>query len=431
MQRKSKVALVSVILLVLALVYVGITQLINPFISPIARSLSVESNLLTNGDMEGKYIEVATGWNVPPGWTPFSSGDNPEFGESNLAHPYRVRSGEKAAKWFFMWRVGTAGLFQQVSGLQAGTAIEASVWGHAWSGDWCPDEDGYFRANGQPTSLWVDPPDSSCDIDTGAWDNVTLYIGIDPYGGTDPTSNDIVWTQTKAYDDYEQLSVQTVARSSIVTVFIKSSNLWGFRQNDSYFDDASLVVLAPAPTNTPTSTDTPTPEPYPWPPTRTPRPRVTPNPSALPQSYLPIVLYGHTDAIVVDWIANITGTHAVTVSVGTTISVNVVFTEVSGMAATEMILVINPVVAPMHKYNTGHLMRCDDESTTMTASSIRYECEGEQIAAWGTLMTIGLHATMPGTTRLEPSARWSVFFGEQSGFGFNPDIRSLKVVVVE
>jgi len=93
-------------------------------------------------------------------------------------------------------------------------------------------------------------------------------VGIDPYGGTDPFSPNIVWSPEKpAFDQWVQFSVQAQAKSSAVTVFTHSRAEWDWPRvnNDVYLDDASLTVVdegtalpgAMQPTGTPESTLTP------------------------------------------------------------------------------------------------------------------------------------------------------------------------------
>ena len=71
-----------------------------------------------------------------------------------------------------------------------------------------------------------------------------MKIGIDPTGGTDPWSKDIVWSPEKdAYDKFERYEVQAVARSNKVTVFTHSRPENPMEHNDVYLDDAELAVV--------------------------------------------------------------------------------------------------------------------------------------------------------------------------------------------
>jgi LysM repeat protein len=71
-----------------------------------------------------------------------------------------------------------------------------------------------------------------------------MKIGIDPTGGTDPWSKDIIWSAEKdVYDKFERYEVQAVARSNKVTVFTHSRPENPMKHNDVYLDDAELVAV--------------------------------------------------------------------------------------------------------------------------------------------------------------------------------------------
>jgi LysM repeat protein len=80
---------------------------------------------------------------------------------------------------------------------------------------------------------------------------LNMRIGIDPTGGTNPYSPNIVWSgYQQPFDAYAQFSVQAQAQGDKVTVFTFSapsvnpnSPEYGFKHNDIYWDDASLVVV--------------------------------------------------------------------------------------------------------------------------------------------------------------------------------------------
>jgi LysM repeat protein len=95
-----------------------------------------------------------------------------------------------------------------------------------------------------------------------------MRVGIDPTGGTDAFSPNVVWsTPFDTYDTWGLYSVETTAAGSTVTVFTRSTPHYGFEHNDIYVDDASLVevgaggggngqpvVVPPAPPPQPTAT---------------------------------------------------------------------------------------------------------------------------------------------------------------------------------
>ena|SRR3989338_3130525 len=121
----------------------------------------------------------------------------------------------------------------------------------------------------------------------GATDNYGRTLGIDPYGGTDPTSPNIVWGNTHWGDarhlDYVppdvNVDIKTVARSTRMTVFYKvdcqdcPGDSVIYIDGINLFDEGAGPVIdtptstpsptssSSAPTNTPTITDTQTPTP--------------------------------------------------------------------------------------------------------------------------------------------------------------------------
>ncbi len=226
-------------------------------------------NLLTNPGFENPYakqcchtepqylpntpideVQVAAGWrgwwreprypDYPPTCGGCTSWHRPEYRE---AAPFsnRIHSGANAQKYFTFYSVHQGGLYQQVSGITPGSRLRFSVYLHGWS-----------TTGNSLTSTVKDN-----DLD--------MKIGVDPSGGTDPFSTQIVWsTPFNTYDVWALYSIEAVAQNSVATVFTHSRPRWGLEHNDIYVDDASLVVVdgssAPtataAPTNAPAATAT-------------------------------------------------------------------------------------------------------------------------------------------------------------------------------
>lgn len=140
----------------------------------------------------------------------------------------------------------------------------------------------------------------SYDKDDGA---VGRQIGIDPTGGTDPNSPNIVWSPevfnslAKAGHKlvWEDLKVTVTAQAEVVTLFIRVNNLARVSSPiyQVWFDEIGMIQIGQAeptatplpPTNTPVPptntplppTDTPIPTP-----TDTPEPTVTPTETLTP-----------------------------------------------------------------------------------------------------------------------------------------------------
>jgi hypothetical protein len=219
-------------------------------------------NLLQDGDFEAgspwekqdgtNEIQVAPGWRgwwlrkPPPGIKrPYNCDGTdygcywaqPEFGDvQRAAFSYRVHGGFQAQKYFTYGRMHQAGLMQRVGGIQPGARLRLSVYMQAWM---CFEfmACGYGKVSDQPSDMH-------------------LRIGIDPTGGDNPFSPDIVWSgEQPAWDAWVLFQVEAVARNSTVTVYTHSRADWDWarKNNDVYIDDASLVVIGQGPPAQPTS----------------------------------------------------------------------------------------------------------------------------------------------------------------------------------
>jgi len=110
-------------------------------------------------------------------------------------------------------------------------------------------------------------------------------LGIDPFGGTNPTSSQVIWGNTHFGDarhlDYippdVNVDVKTVAQSSTITVFYKIDYTGYSGSSVMYIDGINLFDegASTSPTNTPGPTSTPTRTP-------TPTPTTGGNPTATP-----------------------------------------------------------------------------------------------------------------------------------------------------
>lgn len=152
---------------------------------------------------------------------------NPEFRDTKgiVLGPSRIRSGTNSVKYFTLWSAHEAGLLQTVA-VPAGTTVRFGVYMQAWSSDNDPREEfpNTYLSAGQ-TSMH-------------------MKVGIDPYGGDDPWSPNIVWsTEHDSYDKWGYYEVRAVAQADKVTVFTHSMPEKGLKHNDVYVDDAELVAI--------------------------------------------------------------------------------------------------------------------------------------------------------------------------------------------
>lgn len=209
--------------------------LTNPgFEAPFAKQCChTESNFPPNTPVD--EVQVPSGWwgwwRIPDSAPEFPSTCNeksppgcmafhrPEWRE---AAPYanRIRTGNNAQKYFTFWSNHEAGMYQRVTGLRAGQRIQFSAYLQAWS----TNKGENIQSEGQQT--------------------MNLKVGIDPFGGADAFSSNIVWSKAgDSYDQWGQFAVEAVAAGNVVTVFTYSRPIYPLQHNDVYVDDAALVVV--------------------------------------------------------------------------------------------------------------------------------------------------------------------------------------------
>lgn len=132
----------------------------------------------------------------------------------------RIHTGNSAQKMFTFWSIHEAGMYQRVTNVRAGQLLEFSAYIQAWS----TDVPGGAVSHGQQT--------------------MTLKVGIDPFGGTDAFSPNVVWSAPgDSYDVFTRFSVQATAAGNAVTVFTSSRPIYPLIHVDVYTDDAALVVV--------------------------------------------------------------------------------------------------------------------------------------------------------------------------------------------
>lgn len=143
---------------------------------------------------------------------------------------------------------------------------------------------GIYDANAQLIVYHIEPADK----EDGA---VSRTIGLDPTGGTDPNSPNIVWSpEVWAFDHahqmvFPELQVKATAQGNTITLFMRV-NATNRRGGNTYvwFDEIGMIKVGQGEVPTPTplpATDTPTPLPAtntPLPPTETATPLATDTP---------------------------------------------------------------------------------------------------------------------------------------------------------
>ena len=179
-------------------------------------------------DQPNQYCErakMADDWH--PYWldTPRTEGwmnIQPEYVPS-LPHeqPPRVHSGDKSQHYFSFWSTHEGGMYQQVNALVDGRYCFSS-WGQAWSAR-------------ETLPGWLSDPNDHGDL--------YQRVGIDPTGGTDWQSPNVVWGEmSMQYDEFGLFSVEAVAQADTITVFVWSKANIPVKHNDVYWDDATLTL---------------------------------------------------------------------------------------------------------------------------------------------------------------------------------------------
>jgi hypothetical protein len=215
-----------------------------------AQDICADPNNLTFNCQFDTFDYVPPHGAVATGWTPFVEfaveGELPSF-ESDSETP-----AAPAQLIWSAWLPFTAGTYQQVE-VAPGVAYVAAI---GWAAYASSDDQGH-RNSGR---------------------FIGRKVGIDPLGGTDPTSSDIVWSP-EVWDEeggvFPQLRVSAVAQAPVITVFIRAHNPQSHGSDKVWFDAVPLTVDP----NQPIATPTPIP-PSPTPTSPPPTPSSTPLPPA-------------------------------------------------------------------------------------------------------------------------------------------------------
>ena len=205
-----------------------------------------DNNLLDNPGFEDSFsgsapVEVANGWT---NWHVQRTDDQPSFQNTQPTYEpaapdqSRIRTGDNAQLYFSFFETHEGGIYQQVDGIGENTEVRFSIYAYVWSSTF------------EDVDVSEDPGD------------VALRVGIDPNGGTDPSSDDIEWsTPAVFYDAYRQYSVIATSASDTVTVWVRSTVGNPVQNSYVYLDDAVLELTSPPVAETEEPTEEPTDEP--------------------------------------------------------------------------------------------------------------------------------------------------------------------------
>jgi hypothetical protein len=177
------------------------------------------------GAPEGMYGTVPSGWGffILDGWPNIESTQRHFAGDCRTGWVEHI---EGVDSWAFLsqdtdsvGRPFDAGIYQQVSVTQ-GKGYSFSGWlvsecGGSYSGNYCTGET-----------------------------YMAKMLGLDPYGGTDPLSPNVVWVENRANIDatrWLSMYLGTTAKSSVLTVFVRIRSPYQHSGNQALVDAMSLV----------------------------------------------------------------------------------------------------------------------------------------------------------------------------------------------
>jgi hypothetical protein len=169
-------------------------------------------------------LKVANHWF--PWW--HQTDTRPEFKIATLdVDAHRVHSGSAAQQWFNTYATHTGGIYQPLRNVTVGKTLVLTAFVQAFSRN---DDRNWRQSDGR----------------------YRMRIGLDPYGGTDPEGQDVVWSQeVQPYDQWFPLRVETPSRSDRCTIFVWGQAEWRVKHNNAYVDDCQLVYTGegtPSPT---------------------------------------------------------------------------------------------------------------------------------------------------------------------------------------
>lgn len=186
-------------------------------------SVPIGAQTLLNGHFATPYVQYDSNTRVAQSWSHFKASQNPEFKQSTFEEMPGGPGGQVSCQQIWSdWTTYDAGIYQRVTGVTVGQTYRAtgwclSIWGHGLS---------------------LSPP----------YQDGSIYqkVGIDPYGGTDPSSANIVWSWNDPLDRrWRELVADCVAQSTAVTVFARTNCTTAQTNCLSFFDAFALSAATP------------------------------------------------------------------------------------------------------------------------------------------------------------------------------------------
>lgn len=213
-------------------VYSGLVLLL---LLPVATGVRAQAeNVLSNPGFEEDFqeeddnplLQVAGGWTA---WYRAAEGEDaaswellqPEYAPARDEDEHaRIREGESSQVIRTFYATFDAGLLQEVADVEANSWLRFSANAWVWS------------------SVLDDPEQSEDDGD------VFVQVGIDPDGGTDPDSEEIVWSEIsyELYDGWREYAVVTQAAGEEVSVFVRAQVGQPVRNTHVWIDETQLFL---------------------------------------------------------------------------------------------------------------------------------------------------------------------------------------------
>jgi hypothetical protein len=180
-------------------------------------------NLLLNGDFHAPFVtRMVETISVAESWSPWwlsAAEDDPEWRDARPIFRQVVLDNEPAQELSTPYATHTAGMWQQVPAFNRET-YELQAEALAWSSEGDLPESRHNHAN------------------------VEMAVGIDPTGGMDPESPNIVWGKVeRPLRRWQSVRVKATAQNNIITVFLKSSQDIPKKHQSSLWRDIALAHL--------------------------------------------------------------------------------------------------------------------------------------------------------------------------------------------
>jgi hypothetical protein len=186
---------------------------------------------VSNGGFETAFISHALG-EVAEGWTPFVQTQ----GQPQFLREDDEAVGQASQRIWSDYVPFRAGIWQRIAGVTSGQT---------------------YIARARMLSVFGEGDTPIPGM------NIGKQIGLDPHGGDDVSSPNVVWSDVNWVDRIWQegdtaLWVTAVAEADRMTLFVRVDNVYGGHNDLCYIDEVTLHSFEPAATPTQSLTPTPT-----------------------------------------------------------------------------------------------------------------------------------------------------------------------------